>query len=202
MNYQITYFLSFLSVFFCAGKGFAQEHPFLSAYLLTEVPSGVLVNWTINGGSTCNGQDVERSSDSVNFVAVHRIQGICGSSESAFPYTWIDPAPPEFSKLYYRIKLGYDGYSSVKSLFFEQLKESDHRFFPNPARDEATLVMNIPLNSTFDLRIRDSSGMLVMEQRHHRGPSVKLALQELRAGTYIYQATSGARGFSGRFVKE
>ncbi|MBK7247105.1 MAG: hypothetical protein IPI05_05505 [Flavobacteriales bacterium] len=58
---------------------------------MTDLPNGVLVNWTIHGGSTCDGQDVERSTDSVNFVMVHRIQGICGSSESSTPYTWFDP---------------------------------------------------------------------------------------------------------------
>ncbi|MCI1752031.1 MAG: T9SS type A sorting domain-containing protein [Flavobacteriales bacterium] len=199
MHLRATSILVFVAVLF--GTVQAQEHPFLSAYALTELPNGVLVNWTIHGGSTCDGQEVQRSTDSVNFVPVHTIEGICGSPESSTPYTWFDPTPPELSKVYYRIKLGFDGYSSVKSVFYAQLDQSQQRFFPNPVRDEATLVLNVSLNSTLDIRIWNAGGEMVMERSGLVGPAINLDLQALPAGPYIYRATSGAKNFNGRFVK-
>jgi len=201
MHYRTTSILVFLAVLFGAGLATAQEHPFRSAYALTELPNGVLVNWTIHGGSTCDGQDVERSTDSVNFVMVHRIQGICGSSESSTPYTWFDPSPPELSKVFYRLKLGFDGYSSIKSVFFQQLNESDQRFFPNPVADVATLVVDVPLNMAVDLRIRNTAGSVVWERLAQPGPAIELNLDGLPAGLYFFLAVANGRTFNGKLVK-
>ncbi|MBK9759137.1 MAG: hypothetical protein IPO90_03970 [Flavobacteriales bacterium] len=138
----------------------AQEHPFIAAYTLTEFDGGIRIDWTIQGGSTCNGQDVERSTDGISFTAEHRIEGICGSSSEPLSYDWIDNAPPEFSTVYYRVKLGIDGYTSVKSVEFDQLTTSEQRFFPSPMSGEATLLLNIPTSASFDLIIWDAGGRI------------------------------------------
>lgn len=196
-----TYLLLSLIVLIGGGNVSAQEHPFLSEYSLNELPNGVLITWTIHGGTTCDGQEVQRSTDSLNFTRIHLIQGICGSPDSSTPYIWFDPSPPEFSKVYYRLKLGFDGYSSVKSVFFQQLNESKQRFFPNPVSDVATLIVDVPLNTTVDVRIRNTAGALVWERLAQPGPAVELDVNELPAGPYVYQAIGNGRSFSGRFVK-
>lgn len=200
-NWTITLLLS-LAAISGTVEARAQEHPFLSAYALTELPEGILINWTIHGGSTCDGQEVQRSTDSLNFAAVHTIQGICGSPESSTPYTWFDPAPPELSTVYYRLKLGFDGFSSVKSVFFEQLNASDQRFFPNPATDVATLVVDVKPNTPLDLRVFDGSGKLVVSLSGVNAPTIEVPVRQLPAGLYTYRAsTATGRSFSGRFVK-
>ena len=201
MRTLITYLLFSLVAMAGAGNVLAQEHPFLSEYSLNELPKGVLITWTIHGGTTCDGQEVQRSTDSLNFTRMYLIQGICGSPESSTPYNYFDPSPPEFSKVYYRLKLGFDGYSSVKSMFFQQLNESEQRFFPNPVVDAATLIVNVPLNATVDVRIRNMAGALVWERLAQPGPAVELNVEELPAGLYVYQAVGNGRTFSGRFVK-
>ncbi len=200
-NWATTLLLS-LAAISGTGSVCAQEHPFLSEYALTELPDGVLVNWTIHGGSTCDGQEVQRSTDSLNFSVVHTIQGICGSPEASTPYTWFDPAPPELSTVFYRLKLGFDGFSSVKAVFFEQLNESDQRFFPNPATDVATLVVDAKPNTPLDLLVFNGSGMLVVSLSGVNGPTVDIPVQQLPAGLYTYRvSTVEGRSFSGRFVK-
>ncbi|MBZ0206217.1 MAG: T9SS type A sorting domain-containing protein [Flavobacteriales bacterium] len=180
----------------------AQEHPFLSAYALTELPDGVLVNWTIHGGSTCDGQEVQRSTDSLHFSVVHTIQGICGSPDASTPYTWFDPSPPELSRAFYRLKLGFDGYSSVKSVFFAQLNASEQRFFPNPASNVATLVVDAKPNTPLDLSVFDGSGRLVVRLTGVNGPTVDVPVRQLPAGLYTYRvSTVAGRSFSGRFAK-
>ena len=201
MHHRATSILVLLALLFGVGKVAAQEHPFLSAYTLTELPKGVLVNWTIHGGSTCDGQEVQRSSDSLNFTTVHLIQGICGSPESSTPYTWFDPSPPELSKVFYRLKLGFDGYSSVRSVFFRQLNESTQRLFPNPVELAATLVVDVPLNTVVDLRIHNAAGSVVLERLAQPGPSLEMNLSGLPAGLYFYRAQAAGRTFNGKFVK-
>lgn len=179
----------------------AQEHPFLSFYALTELEGGIRIDWTILGGSTCDGQEVERSNDGLSFSAVHRIDGLCGDPFIPRSYGWFDPAPPEFSIVFYRVKLGFDGYSSVKSVRFDQLTESDHRFFPNPATDQATLVLNLPASASVDLLVVDAQGHMVWELKNNSGPRISLLLAALPAGLYTWLAVSNEQRITGRFVK-
>ncbi len=197
----------FIAVFALYGTLFAadlsaQEHPFITHYSLTEISGGINIEWTLQGGSTCNGQDIERSVDGLRFEAVHRILGICGDPEVAVSFNWLDIAPPEFSTVHYRIKLGSEGYTSIKTVVYEQLVNSDQRFFPSPMRDEATLLLNVPIGAMVDLQIWDAGGKLVLDRRSVAGPKLDLFLPNLRGGVYSYNATSQGKRFKGRFVKE
>lgn len=187
---------------FDQGHAHAQEHPFIARYELTELSGAVRVDWVLQGGNTCNGQEVERSTDGSTFVAVHRILGICGDPEAAVPYEWIDASPPELSVLYYRVKLGFDGYTSVKSIFFEQLITEEQRFYPSPATGEASLLLNAPTGTPVDVEVYNLSGRSMFTQRGNSGPLVRLDLGGLTTGTYMYRAVADGRAFVGRFVKE
>lgn len=179
----------------------SQEHPFIAHYELTELEGSIRIDWTIQGGSTCNGQDVERSTDGVTFSNVHRIEGVCGDPGSAVPYGWLDQAPPEFSTVYYRIKLGVDGYTSVKAVVFDQLTTSSQRFFPSPVSGTATLAFNIGQGDAVDIVVVDAGGRVVWERLGLAGSVHVLELAGLPQGNYTYLATSKGRRFAGRFVK-
>jgi hypothetical protein len=183
-------------------SGFAQEHPFIASYTLTEFDGGIRLDWTIQGGSTCDGQDVERSTDGVSFTAVHRILGICGDPTVAVPFTWLDDDPPEFSTVYYRVKLGLNGYTSVKSVVFDQLTKSDQRFFPSPTTGEATLLINNAAADQVELRIYDAAGKLVHERSGLSGRVIPISVPELPSGVFLYLVITNSKVFSGRFVKE
>lgn len=178
----------------------AQEHPFIAHYALTELSGGILIDWTIQGGSTCNGQAVERSTDGINFTEVHHIAGICGDVSNAVPYQWFDGGPPELSTVFYRIQLGFEGFSSVKSLVYEQIETSDQRFFPSPMKEEATLLLKVPIGTAVELIVWNSSGQMVHQQTTIGG-KFDLVLSGLLAGVYTYQASGDSKLFTGRFVK-
>lgn len=179
----------------------AQEHPFLAAWGLTELPGAIRLDWTIAGGSTCDGQVVERSTDGVTFTDVHTISGLCGDPDIPTSYGWTDEAPPEFSQVHYRVKLGFDGYSSVKTLRFDQLRGSDQRVFPNPADRTVTLLVNLPVSASVDLVVFDARGARVLERQRHQGPRFDLDLAGWPAGTYTYLITGEGRRFTGTIVR-
>ncbi len=179
----------------------AQEHPFIAHYELTELDGAIRIDWSLLGGS-CDGQDVERSTDGTSFAAVHRIEGICGGSADPVPYAWTDPLPPEFTTVYYRVKLGAEGFTSVKSVLFDQLTESAQLFFPSPMNGEATLVLNVPSSATTDLFIWDASGRSVHERIGITGSVIGISLPGASAGAYSYRAVSEGRVFDGRFILE
>ncbi len=180
----------------------AQEHPFLGAYELTELEGRVRISWTIVGGSTCNGQEVERSLDGISFTSVYRVDGICGSVSEPVPYECVDVAPPELSELYYRVKLGLDGYSSVKSIVFDQITTSDQRFYPSPTTGAATLVLRVASGTAVTLQVWDAGGRVVLERSGLSGPSIQLDVSAERSGAYTYRAITPGRAYTGRFVRE
>lgn len=178
------------------------EHPFIKSFTLTVLDGRVQVDWTMQGGSTCDGSEVLRSTDGVAFEVIHRIEGICGDPILDVPFGYRDDSPPELSRIYYRINLGLEGQSSIKSVDFDQLTESEQRFFPVPVANTATLLLNVPGSARVDLRILDAGGREVWQAAGLVGPRHELDLAFLRAGLYLYVADVGGRRFQGRFVKE
>ena len=177
------------------------EHPFIEDYDLTVLDGRIQVAWTMKGGSTCDGTEVERATDGVSYDVVHRIAGICGDPSVPVSFSWIDAAPPELSTLYFRIRMGFDGTSSVKQVVFAQLVTTEQRIFPVPVVDNATLLLDLPSSAMAEIRIHDAQGKLVLE-RSVTGRSHLLQLSFLAPGAYSYTTTSGSRSFRGRFVKD
>ena len=178
------------------------EHPFIKTFTLTVLDGRVQVDWTMQGGSTCDGSEVLRSTDGVMFEVVHRIDGICGDPILDVPFGYRDDAPPELSRIYYRISLGIEGLSSIKYVDFAQLTDSEQRFFPSPVGNTATLLLNVPGSARVDLRIMDAGGRAVWQGNGLVGQRHELDLGFLRAGVYLYVADVAGRRFQGRFVKE
>ena len=179
----------------------AQEHPYLSEFTITEGFGTISLNWTLIAGNTCTGTLVERSINGSDFSAVHEILGICGNISSPVPYAWIDPSPPEFITVYYRLQLGTNGTSSVQSLEFEQLITSEQRAYPVPASTEVTIAVRLARQANVDLRVWNTQGELVIEQLGGTGSTIKVGLYAIPAGVYLYDVESEGRHFTGRFVK-
>jgi hypothetical protein len=176
------------------------EHPFIARFELIELDGLVRVDWTLAGGNTCNGMDVERSLDGTSFDAVHRIPGICGDPNAEVRYEWVDTRPVELSTLHYRIRMGSDGISSVKQVRFDQLVETQQWAYPVPCVNELNLLFNIPSSELVELRIYSIDGREVRIQQGV-GHRQVLVVQDLRAGRYTYRAIAGGRVFQGGFVK-
>ena len=194
--------LPIAGVLLIATSASAQEHPFLSEFTLTENTGSITLQWTLVAGSTCAGTKVERSLNGVDFSLVHEIFGVCGAIEQPVTYSWIDPAPPEFSTVYYRLQLGTNGSSSIRSLQFTQLVTTDQRAYPSPSSSMVTIAVRVAQQAEVDLRIWNSAGKLLIERIGEVGPTHEFNVKTLPAGVYTYDAVSDGKHFSGRFVKE
>jgi len=191
-----------VGLLFIPSSASAQEHPFLSAFTLTENTGSITLQWALVAGSTCAGTKIERSLNGVEFTLVHEIFGVCGALSEPVSYNWTDPAPPEFSTVYYRLQLGANGNSSIQSLQFDQLVTTDQRAYPSPAFDVVTIAVRIAQQAEVDLRVWNSAGKQVLDRVGEAGPAHEFNVKTLPAGVYTYDAVSDGKHFSGRFVKE
>jgi hypothetical protein len=92
----------------------------------------VLLSWTIEQGSTCNGIAITRSSDSLNFTEIGDIEGVCGSISEPVNYSFTDINPITNRKNYYRLELGDVGSSKIISIEVIALNNEGFYAFPNP----------------------------------------------------------------------
>lgn len=192
-----------------AGLGFtlaaaaqSGEHPFLESYELAVQEGRVLVQWVMQGGATCDGSAVERSTDGERFETVHRLEGLCGDPAVPVPYSWADADPPELSTLHYRIVFAAEGRSSVKSVRFDQLNRSTHRLHPSPTAGPCSLLLRVPESARVDLRVLDAHGRPVMERLGAVGRRHAIDLSGHAAGLYSVVAIADGRRFDARVVKE
>lgn len=178
----------------------AQEHPFLSTFTATVREERVVLEWTMVAGSTCDGTQVERSVNGGDWAQVGGISGLCGDVNAPVPYDWTDDAPQELSTLAYRLKLGAQGYSSIRQVRFERLTSREHLAFPSPAHEHVVLLFREPGTAEGVLDVFDQKGRPVLTSVSVRGDRAELDVRNWPVGIHHYRATYGGRVHAGRFA--
>jgi hypothetical protein len=148
----------------------------------------VLINWTMRAGSTCPNLIVERSLDSLNYKEIYIYPAVCGSSDEAIDYSWVDPSPAKFAFNYYRLKL--DGIEFTNILSFNnqvELAEKKIFTFPNPTQGVYQVKFRNNGNLKFDVRVYNSSGKLIFEKLKQSGRTFKISLLNLPNDFYSTQ---------------
>lgn len=156
----------FIAALFCSTFLFTQNetgHPILDSYNVLEISGKVYVDVTISGGNTCNGIEVQRSVDSLNFIEVGKVDGICGNSAKPVSYSFVDEYPIKNKKSYYRVLLGERGYTTVTSITIIDTKELGFQVRPNPANERATIFFENPYSDTFQLELFNLSGKKILQ---------------------------------------
>lgn len=177
----------------------AQEHPYLSRFDITEGDGQVFLDWTMESGNTCDGTRILRSLDSLNFVEIGSLSGLCGSISTPTYFHHEDSDPPELTTVYYRLQLGTNGFSSIQRIDLKRLFMAEHRVFPSPMLDNGTLLLRVDPETRVVLRIWSAQGRLVHDVVG-RGGRLDVPAATWPAGVYIYQAIADGRRLNGRFV--
>ena len=120
----------------------AQDGVVQLQFTLTEVPGKVILDWTMNLGQTCNGIDITRSTDGINFSVIGNIQGVCGSSSEEVSYFFIDESPVPNQINSYRLTLGNLGPSQTLSVEIINLEGQGVQVRPNPIIDQARVYFD------------------------------------------------------------
>src|SRR5437870_3891883 len=105
------FYFSVLTTFILAHTMEGKAQTLLPVFEAIQVENRVQLNFTISAGNTCNGIQIFRSPDAVNFIEIGDIQGVCGSSDRSESYFFIDQAPLKNKTNYYRLQLGTLGSS-------------------------------------------------------------------------------------------
>jgi len=143
---------------------FAQQaDAVLSKFFAVQVEETVFMRWTISAGNTCVDTHIERSSDGINYEQVGLIGGICGSPDEAITFEFTDSLPLVNQTSYYRLLLGYFGYTSPKVVEFRRYNDQGFLLAPNPFSDFTRLAFENDDDEEHELIISDMNGRIVLE---------------------------------------
>lgn len=166
----------------CFAEASGQFSP-LSQFSGFQQGSSVQLSFTIKGGNTCLGTDIERSSDSIHFEKIGSIAGICGSSDQDESYAFTDAAPLANEVNYYRLLLGQLGYSTVIGVSYLDYKNG-LLIFPNPVTVNSTCYFPNDNRDLVVLRIHDAKGTMHFFVAT-REDQVAIASKKLSTGIYL-----------------
>lgn len=161
-----------------------QSIAFVSDFKLIEVEQGVFLNWQIDSGYICQGIDILRSNDGVNFEEIGHISGVCGSLTKDVSYSFLDSSPENGRSNYYRLKINGFGETEILELFFLSIPDDGARVYPNPAsQQQVNVKFENSNNDRFLLRVVSLDGRLILSEETIENEFV-IPSNELSPGIY------------------
>ena len=167
------------------------------------------LNWSTANESNNKGFYVERSKDGQNFTSLGFVNG-AGYSSQITNYSYVDASLKDInvSTTYYRLKqVDNDGKSSYSDVLKLDLKENARlTVYPNPAKNAATVEVNLDAASKVIMQVISRDGKIVINADKGILSTGKQLLpvntQSLAKGSYIVRLTIGDKHFSLPLVKE
>lgn len=160
------------------------QHPILSTFDVQQIGATMRLNWTIKSGSTCNGIVIERSSDGLEFNEIGVIEGICGNVSEPTDYEFYDESPVENLENFYRIELGFQGYSQIISGVYNTLNSEGFLVYPNPSNDQTQVFFRYKQGLEHCFKVFDASGKLMLTNENIESSPIDLSFDQFDGGLY------------------
>lgn len=170
----------------------AQETESLDAITALENNGKVYLKWIIKEGNTCNGIRVLRSNDSLNFINIGQISGICGSATEKTSYEFIDENPELNIRNYYTIEMGSLGFSKIISIDVYDFKD-EVIVRPQPAKGYVQLIFKNSFNDEYLLQLLGLNGQIIFETSNSSN-LFAINTDGLTSGFYVYKISNKKSG--------
>lgn len=154
-----------------------------------QIEDEVLIRWTLISGSTCNGTDIERSTDSINYAVIGTIEGVCGSENVNVQYDFKDASPVPNTRNFYRLHFNRVGYSEVREVFVILLEADGVLVMPNPVSDKSVIHFQNNQNKSFVFTLYDYNGKQVRQLPNVTDDKLVFDKSGLPSGVYFFQLT-------------
>lgn len=161
----------------------------------------VYLNWLIGAGNFCDGTDVYRSTDSLNFEYLGGISGICGHSTEPSYYRFADKSPLTNQKLFYRLEMGNYGFSKTLHIEIKELTSDNYQLRPNPAKDFIKIYFSNQKSETHQIFVYSSSGTQLIDNKTN-SEVFHLDLINLASGFYFFHIKNSfsTEAIIGKFI--
>ena len=178
-----------------------QADAVLSRFFAVQVEETVFLRWTITAGNTCEDTYIERSSDGISYERIGLIGGICGSPDQAMTYEFTDTMPYYNRITYYRLELGYFGYSSPQKVEILRYNKDGIFLGPNPFDDQARLAFINEDGLEYKLLLSNTQGLTIRKLTTSDDEFI-ISGSGLSTGLYIFRLFSEEKLiYTGKLIK-
>ncbi|MBK7856691.1 MAG: T9SS type A sorting domain-containing protein [Bacteroidetes bacterium] len=189
-------FFSLLNFLLLSSYLHAQHNPVLESFTATQTNGKVFLTWVMSSGSTCNGIDILRSTDSLSFIPIGNIAGTCGSLTVAVTYQFTDNNPVKNKTNYYRLDLGGNGSSQIISVQIIDLSNG-YLLLPNPTKNIAHIYFQNDLNQQHQLSFFSANAHHIKTLSTHQN-FFQLNTTNMPSGIYFFTITNNANQIKAR----
>lgn len=173
-----------LFIFLIITESALAQSTIISSFNGSQLNQTVYLAFTISAGQTCNGIEIQRSTDSVQFYKIGDIAGICGSVSTPVNYSYADSFPVHNTVNFYRIAPGNADWSTIIKVFFRSTGEKDFVVSPNPFHTTASISFKNPLRKVIEWKLVDATGKQV-NNGTTKDESFTVDRKNLSAGLYF-----------------
>lgn len=156
----------------------------LDHFSLQTLPRQVQLDVTLSAGFTCNGIQILRSADSLQFETIGLFGGVCGDSSESVSYRFIDEQPLLNQRSYYTLLLGGRIPTEILSIVVDDFGKQLFRFGPNPADAEVRLRYRNEQQQLFRVELLGLNG-LPLRIETSQTEEITLPTADLPAGLYL-----------------
>ena len=190
-----------IALFGIQTTGFSQNEDVVSNLTASEFNGKMLISWSIKQGNTCNGIQILRSTDSINFNPIGSINGICGSTLEEVPYEFTDVAPVKNTINYYRLNMGGIGFSRIVNAEVIDVSANNYLLRPNPISDSTELHFTNNAANTVVFTVFNSQGQIVQSVTTIANKLI-LRKSDFESGTYFFSLIDQVKksNIKGRFL--
>ncbi len=167
----------------------AQGSPLLGKFSVSQLNGQVALFWQMVQGSTCNGIQIYRSTDSISFERVGYIPGICGSVFESVNFYFTDSMPVANAVNYYYLELGSIGVSDVLSINVLSSENGGYQIRPHPVIDHAIIYFDKADGLSHIIRIYNMQGQEVFSEESD-DDYFNITTDVLPVGSYAFTISS------------
>ena len=167
----------------------------------------VIINWKTAQEMNASHFEVQRSESGTRWTSIGTVQA-AGNSNTDQSYTFTDNAPLSNGAVYRIAEFDIDGRVQYTSIIrIECGKEDTWRVWPNPVQEQLFVNIGVTAGSPAIIRIMDSKGALVRQQRNTLlagNNQLNVDMRKLPPGTYhvVVEWENGQTRKSVKVVKQ
>lgn len=172
-----------------------------SSFSIDQINGEVLLTVSIHSGNFCNGINLMRSEDSLNWEVIGVIAGYCGSISETVTYNYTDEDPILNKTSYYRADLNGLESTEVRSILVLDFEGKEYILTTNPVTAISYIYFNNAPNSEVTLNLYTYNGQIAHSETT-TDAQFEINASEHQNGTYIFtiQDDQGNKLATGRVM--
>lgn len=172
-----------------SGFSFSQAEDFLDNFQASVINDKVFLTWTIKSGNTCQGIEILRSTDTVNFEIIGTVEGVCGSVTEAKHYSFTDYIPVWNAVNTYKLNLGGAGFSQTVSVELIDVSDKGYAITPHPLSSSSKIHFKNDSGSLVTVRFYSLTGVLLLTETSNSN-FIEVTSESLIIGEFLFTISS------------